>query len=159
MGYWKGKVIKFLKLKNNGITFQPALYDYIYCNNKKSIGIITEFHSQNILSVSFFKSLNNNDSFFDVINMDNEKDLIIPSFESLLKIGHLYIKKTSQTYQTDEFIVDKDGDLAKEFNKFRLYGRMNILFKQSGDLDDYDNLLNLVVKLIQENHSRLAGRE
>ena len=141
------------------MTFQPTLYDYIYSNNKKSIGIITEFHSQKILSVSFFKSLNNNDSFFDVINMDTEKDLIIPSFESLLKIGHSFIKKTSETFQTDEFVIDAEGDLSKEFNNFRLYGRLNILFKQTGDVDDYDNLLNLVVKLIQENHSRLSGRE
>ncbi len=159
MDPWKNKVVKFLKLKSNGITFQPGLYDFLYSTTKKSIGIITEFHSQNIFSVSFFKSLNNNDSFFDVINMDKEKDVIIPNFESLLTIGHSLIKKTSETYQTDELVVDPDGDLAKKFNKFKMYGRLNILFKQTGDLEDYDNLLNLVVKLIQENHSRLAGRE
>lgn len=160
MGYWKGKVVQFLKLKSKGVVFQPARYDFIYVYHKRSIGIITEFHRNNIYSISFFKSLNNPEPFIDLIKFDTKNDVVIPSYESLLKIGHIYIKKISDKYKTDEFEVSNKELREKDLNKFKLYGRLNILFKQTGDeKDDYDNLLNLILSLIKENQSRLQGRD
>lgn len=157
---WKSRVLKFLKLKANGVIFNPNLYDYIYIYKKKSIGLITEIHSPEIFSISFFRSLNNTDSFHDVMKMDREKDLILPRYENLLKAGHIYLKKLSGDYQTGEFEfnINTVTEMEKKFHKFKIYGRLQILFKRTGDVDDYENLLNLIIDLIRENQSRHSGR-
>ena len=159
MDFWKERVVRFLKLKTNGIVFNPHLYDFVYVSNKRSIGIITENNSDGTLCISFFKSLKNQETFVNRIKLDKSSDIVIPSYESLLSTAHMLIKKISANYSTGEFEIEFEEKTDPNQSKHKLYGRLNILFKKTGDRDDYDNLLNLVVDLIKESQVRHSGRD
>jgi len=153
MDLWKKKVVYFVKLKAKGIEFEPSVYDFIYIGQKRSVGLITEILDNNIYAISFFKSLNSNDSFSEVIKINREKDVVIPSYENLLKVGHQFTKTISNNYKTGEFEILTEENRDPNRNKFKLYGKLETLFKATGDVNDYDNLLNMIIKLMKESKS------
>lgn len=98
---WKKRILKLVRLKGQGVTFSPHLYDFIHIS-QRGIGLITNIHNRDIFSVAFIADLKNPDfePFFDVVKFRPAFDNIIPSYESLVSYAQ-ELKYSSNTNGTN----------------------------------------------------------
>lgn len=140
---WKDTVLKFYRLKSHSLTFKGNLYDYAYISDKKSVGVITEKHNENIYTIAFFPSMKNEESFVATIRFDRNTDFIIPTYQSLLKFANYIVRK--------EFKPDQTIDLGKSSlnaaGKYALHEKLAELYRDFGDShSEYDMLLLFICR-------------
>ena len=143
---WKARLLKLLKLKERGILFKARPFDFIYVPEKHAMGLIVDIPAPQRLSVAFFPSLNNKAFFFEQIKFDPQTDVVLPSFENLIEIGHTYMKRESLG-TSHPSIVPAGGSQPIQSEKHQLYGRLSSKFKTAGDSNDYDFLIDMLANV------------
>ncbi len=140
---WNETVLKFYRLKSNGLTFKGNKYDYAYISDKKSVGVITEIIGDNIFTIAFFPSMKNDRTFIATIRFNRNTDFIIPAYESLLKFANYIVQR--------DFQLDKTIDLGEARiltpGKHVFHEKLAELYREYGDkLSEYDMLLLFICR-------------
>lgn len=148
---WKDRLLRLLRLKERGIVFQARLYDFVYIPEKHSVGVVTEMRSLQLFTVSFFPSLNNTRHFIEEITFNPQTAVVIPSFESLVALGHSLVKRESYSASHPDIVHSGSGVVSEAF-KHKLYGRISSKLKTVGDCPDYDFLLDFIAAASQREY-------
>ncbi len=135
---WKDTVVKFYTLKSHSLTFKGNLYDFAYISGKKSVGVITELHGDNIFTIAFFPSMKNEETFVSTVKFDRNADFIIPRYESLMQFAYYIVHKEVELEKT---INLADSSLFST-SKHSFHEKLADLYRERGEtMSEYDMLL------------------